>query len=191
MTYRLSTAGKLTVLTYIIATLGLMVFAAWLALDTLGLKLSSWSASWATAQPTWTSGQITVAAGLLVVLCASPLLLWNLLAEALIRYTPTDSGLLVRTLGINHSYPWASMSFIHPADRAGLHQRDDVLLAAPHGRAWSHWLLNIYGRLPIYAHVHDRERLLATIQDRLGQPAESALSATDTATTSTSSTAKV
>lgn len=153
MTFHLSRAGRQSLLIFIAATLLLLIFAAWLLFDTLGLRLATFAASWASAE--WSAQQQLVACALLGVLAGALLLGWRLTQELFARYTVDDTGLTMRSLALRQTFPWETIRALRTIERADERVRVDVLAAID----------GALRRMPISTQVADYETLLAAIRE--------------------------
>ena len=166
-TFRVSAAGRLYLFLQACATLLLLLFAAWFLLDTLGLELARWEASWQAARPTWTSGQLLPAAGLLVVIFAGPWLVWQVCAEMLLQYSVDKHGLRVQTLGYREFYPWEDIQVAPRGKRAP--QQLELLVPRQSGLQVRQRLFHLYGRIPIHPQITNRKLLEQLLQQYLFQ----------------------
>lgn len=177
-TYHLSAAGRRTSIVLLLGALAIWAFALWSFRSTLSLSynpLQFWSSLSATIEEGLSVSQIVPALVMLVLIVATPLLVWNLLEEWAARYTPTAEGLRFQSLGIDLTYPWTAVAALRPVDDESddpMHElvlREDVTgqLANPLLR-FLH--IQAYGRLRLllYAGVEERDELLATIRERAG-----------------------
>jgi hypothetical protein len=177
-TYRLSAAGRRTTLVLLLGALAIWGFALWSFRSTLNLHanpLYFWYSLSATIDAGLTVGQVVPALLMLVLIVATPLLFWNLLEEWAAGYTPTDEGLRFTSLGIDLTYPWASISDVRPVDEDSDEPMHEVQLSDDHTDQIRNPLLRFlhrqaYGRrkLLIYAGVAERDELLAAIAQRSG-----------------------
>jgi hypothetical protein len=179
-TYRLSSAGRRTALILLIGALIIWAFALWTFRSTLGISynpLQFWASLRAAIQGDngqgLSIGQIVPALLMLVLIVATPLVIWNILEEWAAAYTPTEDGLHFASLGVDLTYPWAGIDAIHRVDDDADESIDELLLRDTrqirnpllrflHGQA--------YGRkkLPLYAGLQDRDELLSEIRRRAG-----------------------
>jgi hypothetical protein len=120
-------------------------------------------------------GQVVPALLMLVLIVATPLLIWNLLEEWAASYTPTPTGLRFESLGIAISYPWESISSLRQVDDDSDEPLDELVISRDYTAQIGNPLLRFlhsqaYGRqrLPIYAGIEGRDELLATIRQHIG-----------------------
>jgi hypothetical protein len=120
-------------------------------------------------------GQIVPALLMLVLIVATPLVIWNILEEWAAGYTPTETGLRFTSLGVALIYPWAGIGAIRRVDDDSDEPMDELLLREDYTRQIRNPLLRFlhgqaYGRtkLPIYAGLQGRDELLAEIRQRAG-----------------------
>jgi hypothetical protein len=120
--------------------------------------------------------QIVPALLLVVLIVATPLLIWNLIEEWTTRYVVRDDGLEYDTVrGIRLWYPWSAITGLRRADPEGDAPHYEVLVEPqPQHQIRSrvlHWLhAQAFGRtrIPIYAQTEDRDGLLEEIVRRAG-----------------------
>ena len=181
-TYRLSKHGRSTAA--VLAGGGVVVwcFALWKFASVLGINyLRLPSTLRAVAEQGLTASQIVPALLLLVLIVATPLLVWNVVEEWSTTYTVRDDGLLYDTVqGISVLYPWDSIRALRRVDpeadepvhellvdQAGISQINSRVLRWLHRQAFGR------SRIPIYAQIDDRTELLDAIVARAGlQPSE-------------------
>lgn len=175
-TYRLSPAGRRTTLILLIGALAIWGFALWSFRSTLNLSynpLLFWSTLSASIEQGLAISQLVPALLMLVLIVATPLLVWNLLEEWAARYTPTEEGLRFEALGVRVVYPWSAIRAIQRVDDDSDEPLDEVLVAGDPTRQIRNPLVRFlhaqaYGRnkLPIYAGLEERDELLEEIQRR-------------------------
>ncbi len=177
-TYQLSATGRRTTLVLLVSAIAIWGFAFWSFGSSLDLDwdynpLTFWSSLNARIEDGLTISQIVPAVLMLVLIVATPLLIWNLLEEWAARYTPTDEGLRFRSLGINIVYPWEDLSDIQRIDDDSDEALDELWFTNDHTRQIRNPVLRFlhaqaYGRkkLPLYAGLEEREHLLAEIRQR-------------------------
>jgi hypothetical protein len=174
-TYRLSPAGRRTTLVLLIGALLIWAFAIWTLRSTLA----------AAPLDALTIGQIIPALLMIVLIIATPLVVWNLLEEWACEFTPNDDGLRFTSLGIDLNYPWSGMRAIRPVDDDADEPMDELLFDSDYTIAIRNPILRFlhgqaYGRikLPLYAGLADRDELLHTIREHAGfsEPSETATS---------------
>lgn len=174
MTYRLSITGRWLIVSFMVATLLVGLFALWLLLDTLSLSVGSLAESWRKAAPTWTAGQKVPAYLLVALLVAAPLLLWNLGRELAVRYHVDADGVRFRSLGLDVYQPWAQIVGLRTINERGDQPpRIDVLMIESTRPGLGRWIFHRHtlGRIPIYGYVANREALVATIQEQIKREA--------------------
>lgn len=174
--YRLSPSGRRTAIVLLISALIIWAFALWTFRSTLNIQynpLQFWGSLVATVQEGLTIGQIVPALLMLVLIVATPLVIWNLLEEWAARYIVTDEGLRFDSLGVEVTYPWSGITAVRREDTGSDDPYDLLVLADDHTGQIRHALLRFlhnqaYGRrrLPIYAGIENRDELLAEIQAR-------------------------
>ena len=198
-TYRLSPSGRRTALILLVGALIIWAFALWTFRRTLGISynpLLFWGSLRAAIQGTdgqgLAIGQIVPALLMLVLIVATPLVIWNILEEWAAAYTPTDSGLRFASLGIDLVYPWAGIGAIQQLDEDSDEPIDELLLREDYTRQISNPVLRFlhgqaYGRrkLPLYAGLQERDELLAEIRRRTDQTGEPEEGGAESQTTST------
>jgi hypothetical protein len=177
-TYRLSAAGRRLTLILLVSALAIWGFALWSLRSTLNLSynpLEFWGTLSTSLAQGLTIGQAVPALLMLVLIVATPLVIWNLLEEWAASYTPTAEGLRFASLGIDLLYPWESIEAVRRVDDDSDDPFDEVLLREDHtgqiGNPLLRWLhAQAYGRrkLPIYAGIEERNQLLAEIKQRAG-----------------------
>jgi hypothetical protein len=166
--YTLSAAGRRTTLTLLIGAMIIWAFAIWTLQSTLA----------ASAGQTPGISQIIPALLMIVLIVATPLVVWNLLEEWSASYTPNDEGLRFSSLGVDLLYPWSGLQAIRSVDDDSDEPMEELIF----DRDYTHAIPNpvvrflhgqAYGRtkLPIYAGLADRAELLAAIRSYTGLPA--------------------
>jgi hypothetical protein len=181
-TYRLSVSGRRTALILLVGALVIWAFALWTFRSTLGISynpLQFWASLRAALQGEngqgLSIGQIVPALLMLVLIVATPLVIWNILEEWSAGYTPTDDGLRFASLGVELLYPWEGIGAIRRVDEDADEPLDELLLDQDYTRQIANPLLRFlhgqaYGRkkLPLYAGLQDRDELLGEIRRRTG-----------------------
>lgn len=182
--YRLSAPGRRSALVLLVGALAIWAVALWVFRETLGISYAP-AAFWATLRQQIDAGlsisQIVPALLMLVLIVATPLVIWNILEEWAATYTPADDGLRFAALGVALVYPWDAISGIRRTDADADEPVDELLLRADYTSQIRNPLLRFlhaqaYGRLklPIYAGLEDRAELLDEIRRRTGlaEPSE-------------------
>jgi len=175
-TYRISSSGRRTALILLVGALIIWVFALWTFGSTLGVSASP-IAFWGTLRASIEQGlsisQLVPALLMLVLIVATPLVIWNICEELTAAYTPTEGGLRFVALGVKLIVPWVGISDIHRVDEDSDEPMDELILREDYTSQIRNPLLRFlhaqaYGRtkLPIYAGVADRDDLLAVICQR-------------------------
>lgn len=160
----------------LVGALLIWAFALWSFGSTLNINLSP-SQLWPSLQTSLTNnpgiGQVLPALLMLVLIIATPLLIWNLLEEWAAAYTPTAEGLRFESLGISLSYPWVSVRALRSTDEDSDEPLDELLLdqdvTAQIRSPFLRFLhRQAYGRmrLPIYPGLENRDELIAEIRRR-------------------------
>lgn len=184
-TYRISAAGRRTALVLLIGALVIWAFALWTFRSTLGVSDNPNDTFWQALRANVAHGlaisQIVPALLMLVLIVATPLVVWNILEEWAAAYTPTADGLRFASLGVALTYPWAGIGGVRRIDEDSDEPLDELLLKEDYTRQIRNPLLRFlhsqaYGRtkLPLYAGLQDRDELLAEIRQRAGLPADAA-----------------
>ena len=172
-TYRISSSGRRTALILLVGALIIWVFAIWTFGSTLGISANP-AALWGTLRASIEQGlsisQIVPA--MLVLIVATPLVIWNICEELAAAYTPADDGLRFTALGVHLTVPWDGIGAIRRVDEDSDEPMDELLLREDYTRQIRNPLLRFlhaqaYGRtkLPIYAGMADRDNLLAAIRE--------------------------
>lgn len=181
-TYRLNLTGRRVVALLALGALIIWLFAVWKLPDILSsgtvrfsyLHLPSTLS--AIVQGGLTVSQIVPALLLIVLIVAIPLLLWHLIEEWFTTYAVREDGLLYDTIqGISVLYPWDAIKGVRQVepesdepvyelivDQAGICQINSRMLRWLHRQAFGRT------RIPIYAHVVDRDELLHEIVTHAG-----------------------
>ena len=174
-TYRISPSGRRTALILLVGALIIWVFALWTFSSTLGISynpIAFWGSLRASIEAGLSISQLVPGLLMLVLIVATPLVIWNICEEISAAYTPTADGLRFNALGVALNVPWAGVGAIRRVDEDSDEPMDELLLREDftgqirnsvirflHGQA--------YGRtkLPIYSGVADRDELLAVIRE--------------------------
>jgi hypothetical protein len=176
-TYRLSSTGRRTTLVLLLGALAIWAFALWSFRSTLNLSynpLEFWPTLSASIEQGLSISQLVPALLMLVLIVATPLLIWNLLEEWAASYTPIEEGLQYTSLfGIAILYPWSAISNVRRVDDDSDEALDELLLDGDYTRQIGNPVLRFlhaqsYGRrkLPLYAGLEAREQLLDEIRQR-------------------------
>jgi hypothetical protein len=189
-TYRISSSGRRTALILLVGALIIWVFALWTFGSTLGINpVAFWSTLRASIEQGLSISQLVPALLMLVLIVATPLVIWNICEELAAAYTPAEDGLRFTALGVTLNVPWAGISAVCRVDADTDEPMDELILREDytsqiHNRLLRFLHAQAYGRtkLPIYAGVADREDLLALIgehaelaegsEDRKQEPAD-------------------
>lgn len=176
--YRLSPAGRRNNLLMIAVAMLLWVFALWSFASTLRLSLHP-AAFWADlqrvlAQPPAIE-QAAPALLLFVLIVATPLLIWSLIAEWDAAFTPTDEGLTYEAMGVRLWCPWEEMLTLRPsptvADEAVVVycRRDPAETIANPFLRWLHRQAHGQQRLVIGPDIEHRDELVAQIEQAMAR----------------------
>lgn len=178
-TYRLSPSGRRTAIILLICALIIWGFALWTFRSTLGSSddpsAGFFEALRSNIERGLSISQIVPALLMLVLIVATPLVVWNVLEEWAASYTPTDEGLRFESLGVDITYPWDGIAAVRRRDDDPDDPVDELLLREDYGRQIGNPLIRFlhgqaYGRtrLPVYGGLERREELLAEIRARAG-----------------------
>lgn len=172
--YRLSPAGRRTLIVLLLGALLIWAFAIWSFVSTLRLSLSPglfWSSVQASLAAGLGVGQVVPALLMLALIIATPLLIWNMLEEWSAAYSAGEDGLRFESLGIAISLPWAAVTGLRATDDDGDEPFDEVVLNQDITAQIANPLLRFlhrqaYGvrRLPIYPDIAGRADLLDEIR---------------------------
>src|SRR5829696_3431983 len=172
-TYRISPSGRRTALILLVGALIIWIFAFWTFGSTLGISynpVAFWGTLRASIEQGLSISQLVPALLMLVLIVATPLVIWNICEELAAAYTPAEQGLRFSALGVGLLVPWAGISSIRRVDADSDEPMDELILREDYTSQISNPLLRFlhaqaYGRtkLPIYAGVADRGDLLTTI----------------------------
>jgi hypothetical protein len=110
---------------------------------------------------------------MLVLIVATPLVVWNVLEEWAAVYTVTEAGLRFESLGVDVLYPWLGIMSVRRQDEDAAEPVDELILNSDYTRQIRNPVLRFlhgqaYGRkrLPIYAGLEQRDDLLGEIRAR-------------------------
>lgn len=175
-TYRLSPSGRRTAIVLLVGAIIIWAFALWTFRSTLGISynpLQLWGSLRDSVERGLGVGQVVPALLMLVLIVATPLVVWNILEEYDAAYTPAEDGLRFSSLGVRVTYPWEGISALRPVDEDSDEPMDELLLAEDYTGQVANPVLRFlhrqaYGRtkLPLYAGLQDRDELLAEIRRR-------------------------
>jgi hypothetical protein len=177
-TYRISPSGRRTAIVLLVGALIIWAFALWTFRSTLGISYNPVQ-FWGTLRQSIEQGlsisQLVPALLMLVLIIATPLVIWNILEELGAAYTPAEDGLHFSSLGVRLTYPWLGVGAIRRVDEDSDEPMDDLVLKEDYTSQIRNPVLRFlhaqaYGRtkLPIYAGVEQRDLLLAEIRQRAG-----------------------
>jgi hypothetical protein len=176
--YRISGSGRRTAIILLVGALIIWAFALWTFRSTLGISYNPvefWGTLRQSVEQGLSISQIVPALLMLVLIVATPLVIWNLLEELAASYTPAEDGLRFAALGVKLSYPWAGVVAIRRVDEDSDEPMDELVLNQDYTGQIRNPLLRFlhaqaYGRtrLPIYAGVENRDELLSEIRQRAG-----------------------
>jgi len=162
----------------LIGALIIWVFALWTFGTTLGISYNPvefWGSLSTSVEQGLSISQIVPALLMLVLIIATPLVIWNIIEEWAAAYTPAEEGLRFVALGIRLTYPWAGVAAIRRIDEDSDEPVDELALKEDYTGQIRNPLLRFlhaqaYGRkkLPIYAGVTERDELLAEIRQHAG-----------------------
>jgi hypothetical protein len=170
-TYQISSSGRRTALILLVGALIIWIFALWTFGSTLGINpVAFWGTLRASIEQGLSISQLVPALLMLVLIVATPLVIWNICEELAAAYTPTEDGLRFTALGVGLLVPWAGISAIRRVDEDSDEPMDELILREDYTSQIRNPLLRFlhaqaYGstKLPIYAGVSDRDDLLAVI----------------------------
>jgi hypothetical protein len=173
-TYRISPFGRRTALILLVGALIIWVFAIWTFGSTLAISynpVAFWGTLRASIEQGLSISQIVPALLMLVLIVATPLVIWNICEELAAAYTPAEDGLRFAALGVQLVVPWAGIKAIRRVDEDSDEPMDELILREDYTSQIRNPLLRFlhaqaYGRtkLPIYAGVADRDDLLEMIR---------------------------
>jgi hypothetical protein len=179
-TYRLSAAGRRLNLALLVGALAIWSFALWSFSSTLGIQYTPRlfvASTQAAFSAGLTVGRLVPALLMLVLIIATPVLIWNLIVEWSLSYTPSETGLRVSAPGVDLHYPWEQVIALRTLDDDRDEPVDELVLAVDPTAQIPQPLLRLlyrqsFGRdhLPIHPHLAERDALIATIRAHLGAP---------------------
>ena len=178
-TYRPSASGRRITLSLLVGALIIWGFALWSLSSTLSLSYHPaqlWPTLNAALSQGLSIGELIPSLLMVVLIIATPLLIWNLIEEWGAAYMPTAQGLRFTAPLVELVVPWSAVRSLHALDDDQderfdlLHLTDDLgsqirnpiarlLHRQAHGRA----------RLLIYPGIAERDALIADIR-RLSGP---------------------
>ncbi|MEF3274108.1 MAG: hypothetical protein K6356_06840 [Chloroflexus sp.] len=171
--YLLSPSGRRDNLLMIAVAMLLWLLALWSFSSTLQLSLHPlqfWSDVWRVlAQPPVVE-QVVPALLLLVLMVATPLVIWNLIVEWGAAFILDDEGLRYEAMGVRLLCPWSDVIRVHPhpvteEDLVVVYcRRDPAAAIANPVRRWLHWQAHGRQRLVIGPGFERRAELVATIE---------------------------
>jgi hypothetical protein len=181
-TYRLNSNGRRATALLALGALLVWTFALWKLPDVLssGSVRVSYGRLPSTLSAAIEQGlrvnQIVPALLLVVLIVATPLLLWNLIEEWSTFYVVRDDGLIYDTVqGISVLYPWTSIKGVRRVDPESDGQDYELIVdrncVSQIGNPLLRWLhQQAFGRtrIPIYARTADRDELIQEIVARAG-----------------------
>lgn len=183
-TYRLSSAGRRNVLVLLVAALLIWAFALWSFASTLRISynpLQFWASFQESLAQGFGVGQVVPALLMLVLIIATPLLIWALLAEWSAAYTPTAEALRFESFGVRLTCPWTAVRALVRPDADADEPFDELLLDDDPSATIAHPLVRLLhrqacgpGRLPIYPGLEERDELIAEIRRHLEAPPQTA-----------------
>ncbi|WP_322494489.1 hypothetical protein [Chloroflexus sp.] len=176
--YRLSPAGRRNNLLMIAVTMLLWVFALWSFASTLRLSLHP-AAFWSDLQRVFAQPPAIERAApallLFVLIVATPLLIWNLIAEWDAAFTLADEGLTYEAIGVRLWCPWEDVLALRPspavADEAIVIacRRDPAETIANPLLRWLHRQAHGRQRLVIGPDIEHRDELVAQIEQAMAR----------------------
>jgi hypothetical protein len=172
--YDMTADGRRTIVLLVFAAFAIWAFALWNLRSTLGLSyhplrfIESLRDGIAAG---YGATQLIPALLMVVLIIATPLVIWNLCEEYAARYTPGPDGLRFDSIGITLDIPWAAVTGIRRIDGDSDDPSDELQLADDPSQQIRNPIIRVlhrqgYGRrvLPIYAGVRDRDELIGVIQ---------------------------
>jgi hypothetical protein len=177
-TYRISSSGRRTAVILLAGALIIWAFALWTFRSTLGISynpIEFWGTLRTSIEQGLSVSQVVPALLMLVLIVATPLVVWNILEEWAAAYTPAEDGLRFASLGVALTYPWTGIGAIRRVDEDSDEPIDELILNEDYTRQIRNPILRFlhaqaYGRtkLPLYAGLEDRDELLDEIRRRVG-----------------------
>lgn len=186
-TYRLTPSGRRTAIILLIGAIVIWAFALWTFRSTLGISynpLALWGSLRASIEQGLGVGQVVPALLMLVLIVATPLVIWNILEEYDAAYTPAEDGLRFQSLGVRVTYPWHGITALRRVDDDSDEPMDEIVLDTDYTAQIANPALRFlhrqaYGRtkLPLYAGLQERDALLDEIRRRAAHVADAATAA--------------
>ncbi|WP_322511065.1 hypothetical protein [Chloroflexus sp.] len=174
--YRLSPAGRRENLLMIAVAMLLWVFALWSFASTLRLNLHP-TAFWSDLQRVFAQPpaleQTAPALLLLVLILATPLLIWNFITEWDTVFAPSSEGLRYEAMGVRLCCPWEDIIAlqpipVNPNEAVVVYcQRDPAEAIANPLRRWLHRQMHGRQRLVIGADIEQRDELVQQIEQAI------------------------
>ena len=170
--YDISSDGRRTIVLLLLAAFAIWAFALWNLRSTLGLSyhplhfIDSLRDGIAAG---YSVTQLVPALLMIVLIFATPLVVWNLCEEYAARYTPGPEGLRFDSIAITLDIPWALVTGVRRIDADSDDPSDELQLAEDLSGQIRNPVVRLlhrqgYGRRVLYAGVRDREELIGVIQ---------------------------
>src|SRR5919202_4179921 len=136
-TYRISPSGRRTAIILLVGALIIWAFALWTFRSTLDISynpIEFWGTLRASLERGLSISQIVPALLMLVLIVATPLVVWNILEEWAAAYTPAGEGLHFASLGVALTYPWAGIRGIRRVDEDSDEPVDELVFGEDYTR---------------------------------------------------------